>query len=422
MNKGINLSFTVHNIIYDIRKNNKNLDHNSIQRKINQHSEKDISFINNILLSSMRYYFHSKKILELYTKKRQKINEELLLVSSITQIVFLDFKNYAVINSSVEIAKKVNVYHGFINSLLKKVYLEKNKLKNINIYFSDLPKWFKDVTKNLKEKEKKEFLKNFYKKPNIHLVSKEGHNLLEFKEEIIETSKNSCFLKENKKINLISNYFKGIWWVQDFSSSLALNNISNEVLNGNSIDLCAAPGGKSFQILSKKKKIIVNDKSNKRLNILKENIERLKFNPEIYNKDVLNFDTSNKYDFIILDMPCSSVGTIRKNPEIFFKKKGPDLENLKIIQQEMLEKASTLLNKNGLILYMVCSFLHEETFKQIDIFLKKNKNFKINNFYLNKNNPDHKQFIKKNTLFTMPTKFKDYYIDGYFAVYLKKNN
>ena len=149
MNKGIKLRFTVHNILYDIHKNNKSLDHNSIQRKINKHSEKDISFINNILLSSMRYYFHSKKILELYTKKRQKINEELLLISSITQIVFLNFKNYAVINSSVEIAKKVNVYHGFINSLLKKVYLEKNKLKNINIYFSDLPKWFKGVTKNL---------------------------------------------------------------------------------------------------------------------------------------------------------------------------------------------------------------------------------------------------------------------------------
>ena len=45
MNKGINLRFTVHNILYDIHKNNKNLDHDSIQRKINQHSQKDISFI-----------------------------------------------------------------------------------------------------------------------------------------------------------------------------------------------------------------------------------------------------------------------------------------------------------------------------------------------------------------------------------------
>ena len=43
-----------------------------------------------------------------------------------------------------------------------------------------LPKWFKDVTKNLEEKEKKEFLENFYKKPNIHLVIKEDHSLLEF--------------------------------------------------------------------------------------------------------------------------------------------------------------------------------------------------------------------------------------------------
>ncbi len=422
MDKGIKLRFIIHNILYDIHKNNKTLDHISIQKIINQNSERDISFINNVLLTTMRYYFHSKKILISFTNKKQKINEELLLISSITQLVFLDFRNYAVIHSSVEIAKKINVYHGFINALLKKIYLNKKKLKKTNIFFSDLPKWFRDETGNLTNKEKKTFVENFFLKPSIHLVIKESHNLFEFEEDIIKTSKISCFLKENKKINLVSNYSKGVWWVQDFSSSLPLNNISNDALEGNCIDLCAAPGGKSFQILSKKRPIIVNDKSIKRMNVLKENIKRLQFNPQIYNEDLLNFEPDLKFDFIILDTPCSAVGTIRKNPEIFFKKNSPKIKNLIKIQQKMLEKASTMLNKNGLILYMVCSFLDIETFKQINIFLKNNKNFKINNFYLKKSNQEHKRFIKKNMLFTLPTKFKGHYIDGYFAVYLKKTS
>ena len=320
MNKGIKLRFIIHNILYDIHKNGKTLNDKLKQKKINQNIERDIAFINNVLLTTMRYNFHSKKIISLYVNKKQKINEELLLISSITQLVFLNFKNYAVINSSVEIAKKINIYHGFINALLKKICLEKNKLKETKIFFSDLPKWFRDETKNLTKKEKENFVENFFQKPNIHLVVKEKHDLFEFKEDVVKTSEISCFLKENKKINLVSNYSRGVWWVQDFSSSLSLNNISNDVLQGNCIDLCAAPGGKSFQILSKKKEIIVNDKSYKRLNVLKENIKRLKFNPKTYNRDMFNFETNVKYDFIILDIPCSSVGTIRKNPEIFFKK------------------------------------------------------------------------------------------------------
>ena len=163
MNKGIKLRFIIHNILYDIHKNGKTLDDISIQ-KINQNSERDIAFINNVLLTTMRYNFHSKKIIRLYVNKKQKINEELLLISSITQLVFLNFKNYAVINSSVEIAKKINIYHGFINALLKKICLEKNKLKETKNIFSDLPKWFRDETKKFDKKRKRKLCREFFSK------------------------------------------------------------------------------------------------------------------------------------------------------------------------------------------------------------------------------------------------------------------
>ena len=58
-----------------------------------------------------------------------------------------------------------------------------------------------------------------------------------------------------------------------------------------------------------------------RIKILKSNLNRLNFNAKIINKDFIKFNEEEKYDFIIIDAPCSAVGTIRKNPEIFFKKK-----------------------------------------------------------------------------------------------------
>ena len=102
---------------------------------------------------------------------------------------------------------------------------------------------------------------------------------------------------------------------------------------------------------------------------MKSNLDRLNFDATILNKDFTHFKENEKYDFIILDAPCSAIGTIRKNPEIFFKRTGPNFKELLVLQKKMLEKASNLLNINGLVLYMVCSFLKIETMDQINRFL-----------------------------------------------------
>ena len=77
--------------------------------------------------------------------------------------------------------------------------------------------------------------------------------------------------------------------------------------------------GKAFQILSKKIKITLNDKSSSRIKILKSNLKRLKFEAKILNEDFINFKFNERFDVIILDAPCSSVGTIRKTQKFFSK-------------------------------------------------------------------------------------------------------
>ena len=120
MIKGEKVRFDVHNILYSIFKLNKNLKDPYIKRIIDKHKQEDISFINNVTLNSMRYHIHINKIINEFTSKRIRNHEKILLISAITQIVFLDFRDYAVINCSVEIAKKLKIYHGFINACLKK--------------------------------------------------------------------------------------------------------------------------------------------------------------------------------------------------------------------------------------------------------------------------------------------------------------
>ena len=164
----------------------------------------------------------------------------------------------------------------------------------------------------------------------------------------------------------------------------------------------------------------MNDKNKNRIQTLKSNLKRLRFRAEILNKDFIQFDNNKKYDVIIIDAPCSAIGTIRRNPEIFFKNKGPDFKQLLSLQENMLEKASCLLNMNGFIIYMTCSFLKIETFDQVEKFLKLNNNFLSVDFKLKENKSDYSKLIQKNFMITMPNIIFNYNIDGYFAAFLKK--
>ncbi len=420
MIKGEKVRFDVHNILYSIFKLNKNLKDPYIKRIIDKHKQEDISFINNVTLNSMRYHIHINKIINEFTSKRIRDHEKILFISAITQIVFLDFRDYAVINCSVEIAKKLKIYHGFINACLKKISKNKERLKKTRIQFNDLPNWFKKETKLLTNLEKKRFVENFNKEPDIHLVFKDKKSLRIFEEKIFATSDSSGFLLIKKDIREIKSFIKGNWWIQDYSSFFPLHNLPIKDTNKKFLDVCSAPGGKAFQILSRKFNVVLNDKSVQRTKILKSNLKRLNFDTKIINQDFTKFRDDKKYDCIIIDAPCSAVGTIRRNPEIFFKNKKPDFFKLDLIQKKMLEKASLLLNIEGLILYMVCSFLKRETEDQINSFLKANDNFKLYNFELKNSNEECSKLIKNNVMITLPNIIHNHNIDGFFAAYLKK--
>ena len=317
-------------------------------------------------------------------------------------------------------SKKLNIYHGFVNAFLRKVSSNKVQLKNIDVNFKDLPNWFLEKTKNFNKNNKNIFIKNYCKEPSLHIVFKNKNNLISFQENIIQTSNISGFLTDKKKINEYSSFKKGDWWVQDFSSFLPISGYSYKNTKEKFIDLCAAPGGKAFQVLSQKKDIILNDKSTKRIKILQSNLKRLRLKTKIMNIDALKINNDKKYDFIILDSPCSAVGTIRRNPEIFFKKKQPDFSNLLEIQEKLLLKASELINEKGIILYMVCSFLKIETIDQVNKFLKKNKEFYLNDFYFNNKVCNYDKFIKDKYMITLPTQVNGFNVDGYFAAYIRK--
>ena len=424
MRKSTKIRFIVFEILVDLFKSSKHFDV-LFEKKIKDYKldYKEKSFINNVCLNTMRYSIHTKKILNGYVKKKLKISQYILLSSAITQIVFLNIKPYAVVNETVEVSKKIKLYSSFINAVLNKIVNDlKNLKQNIKIKKEDLPKWLQnEINKNLNI-DLQIFLDSYFFEPNLHLVFKSKKFVKDFKEEYDHTSEKSLFLKSQKNVKEISNFNKGHWWIQNFSSMMPLI-LSNNLKNKSILDLCAAPGGKAFQILSENKNIILNDKNIHRIKILKENLSRLNYSPQIRNVNALNFPISKKFDIVILDSPCSAIGTLRTNPEILFRKEAPDLKLLSEKQTKLIEKASLLLKPKGMICYMVCSFLFSETIQPYKKFLEKNKNFSILGYNYKFNKIKINRFISKEGYFlTAPTLYKNYKIDGFFAIQLIKND
>ena len=198
--------------------------------------------------------------------------------------------------------------------------------------------------------------------------------------------------------------------------------LSPEIQGKKILDMCAAPGGKAFQLISLENNVTLNDLSQKRASILKENLSRLKFNNNIKNLNALDISEKKKFDVVVLDSPCSGVGTLRRNPDILFKKKSPNLDFLIKVQENLINKAAKLLNKDGILIYMVCSFFYDETKGIKNKFLNKNKNFSQYSFNL-KLNEKFKGFLDVDgDIYSIPSSFKNHMVDGFYSVKFIKND
>jgi NOL1/NOP2/sun family putative RNA methylase len=177
-----------------------------------------------------------------------------------------------------------------------------------------------------------------------------------------------AFISQNYNIGNTLENFLGYIYIQELTSMLPPLILQQELQNSEFVlDGCAAPGSKTTQLaalMNNKGIIIANDIDYNRIRALKFNIEKTgSLNVIITNLDLRLFPkANNSFDIVLVDVPCSSEGTIRKNPTMLSKwsnqkKRIPGYANL---QQQLIMKAFSLLKPGGCLLYSTCTFAPEE--------------------------------------------------------------
>lgn len=147
------------------------------------------------------------------------------------------------------------------------------------------------------------------------------------------------------------------------------------------LDACAAPGGKAThlaEIMEDRGEVVAIDQDAARLNLVQENIVRLGLRSvTVRTEDAFSFADDAGFDHVLLDAPCSALGTIRRNPDVRYRHTAADLLRLQHTQVRMLAHLSTLVRAGGTVVYAVCSTEPEEGEDVVRSFLQSHPNFSI---------------------------------------------
>lgn len=357
---------------------------------------KEKAFITEIFYGVLRNKNFLDYMIEKNTKvvKKQWIRN--LLRISIYQLTFMSSDAKGVVWEATEIAKKHGIaiskfINGTLRNYLRNKDLEIKKLhdeKNYEILYS-IPQYFCDILeKQYGSENLNQAIISLKKIPYLSVrVNKLKYSEEEFEEflkekdiQIIKKVDTVYYVNSGLIIN--SKEFKeGKIIAQDASSYLAAKNLGVKP-NDLVLDICAAPGGKTAVLaeeMENKGEIIAIDIHQHKKKLIEENMKKLGI--DIVKATILDARNVNKqgrkFDKILVDVPCSGYGVIRKKPEILYTKNRENVEELASLQLEILNSAADILKDGGELIYSTCTIISQENTENVEKFLNERKEFKV---------------------------------------------
>lgn len=172
------------------------------------------------------------------------------------------------------------------------------------------------------------------------------------------------------------DYEAGSWWVQDAAAAIPAR-LLNLAPGQTALDLCAAPGGKTLQLASAGAEVVAVDRSAARMRRVTENLARTRLAAETVAEPAEAWADSRLFDAVLVDAPCSATGTFRRQPEVLWLARPPEIAKLAFVQSRLLDVAAGKVKNGGRLVYCVCSLEQEEGEGQATAFLKRHPDFAL---------------------------------------------
>ncbi|KKB07787.1 RsmB/NOP family class I SAM-dependent RNA methyltransferase [Devosia chinhatensis] len=169
----------------------------------------------------------------------------------------------------------------------------------------------------------------------------------------------------DRPVEALPGYDTGRFWVQDAASAIPAR-LFGLPAGSTILDLCAAPGGKTAQLLKAGYAVTALDNDGARLERLNTNMARLGYTPYVVEADAATFAPGTPFQGILLDAPCSATGTFRRHPEVLRHRSAHDIAGRVRLQQALLTNAFRCLEIGGTLIYCTCSLEPEEGEAQVD--------------------------------------------------------
>lgn len=386
-----NSRLSAFDIIYDIFKNGA-YSNIAVEKGLTDVESKDKAFVSRLVYGIVERKITLDYFIDKFLTSKAKPKVRIILYIGAYQILFMDkIPDAVAVYETVNIAEIIGLtyYKKLVNAVLHKIIdnkFELDKITDFTIKYS-CPFHLINMWKKMYGKEKTlSILQSINNRPPVFAIpNRKFVDEQELQYELLNDGVECEIFNDAVKINSsfdlssINSFKNGLFYIEDYSSyscAKALDCKKEETV----LDVCAAPGGKSFTMAQSGADIYAFDLHKHRVELIKKSAERLELdNVKTSVNDALIYNNNIPFaDKILCDVPCSGFGIIRRKPEIRYKNLD-EIKDLPQIQYNVLTTSSKYLKTDGKIIYSTCTLNKKENEKVVDKFLKCNDNFKLIN-------------------------------------------
>jgi len=391
----------------------KNLAHSDLllDAKLNQGGlgSKDRALLTELVYGSLRWQGRIDWILSRFLTQPPSslaLPLKIVLRLALYQLLFLSrIPEYALVHESVAIAKKLGGQKagGFVNAVLRRAIREKDSVrwpdreKDLPSYLSvygSHPLWLVKKWLSWIGPEGTEALlhANNQESPVVlrvnRLKTSRDELIRKIREQGVEAEPSrwsplGIQLKNSSSVESVPGFAGGLFQVQAESSQL-IGYLLQPKPGEKILDACAAPGGKATaiaELMNDQGQVIIIDISRRGLEKLRQNMRRLglkSIEPVLADMTgELQKKSKHPYDRVLVDAPCTGLGTLRSHPEIKWHREEKDVSRLSKLQGEILKKAALMVKDKGVLVYATCTLTHEENRQVVESFLRDHQDFAL---------------------------------------------